>query len=323
VSLGRNEHGQHGKQARRASEGASESGREEDLMGQLGTQEREAARDLARWVGPFHNVTYYAPEIAEFKDAGMRGWWMAYFAYRAAPLGPVPASVVVATFYGFAPRMVERAVPAVWDVMTPRQALELRLDIVDRALRRLLGGTIASAELAEAAALARQATEGCDVAARPLFAGYAALPWPDQPHLQLCHASTLLRELRGDSHAIALAAEGVDGVECHLLMAAQGHGNRASILPIRGWTEAEWAAAQARLVERGWLLPGGKFTDEGRQARQAIEDHTVELSHEPCRRLGPERLDRLNRLMQPLMADLYEQGLPRTWPPPHLLRPAD
>jgi hypothetical protein len=291
-------------------------------MTELGAHERDAARDLARWVGPFHNVTYYAPEIEAFKDAGMRGWWMAYFAYRAAPLGPVPAKVVVATFYGFAPRMVERAVPAVWDVMTPRQALELRLEVVDRALRRLLGDAATSPRIAEAAALARQATEDCDVVARPLFAAYAALPWPDQPHLALWHAATLLRELRGDSHNVALAAAGVDGVECHVLMTAQGHGNRASILPIRGWTEDEWRAAEGRLAARGWLEADARFTEVGRRAREAIEDHTVGLANEPSRRLGPDRLARLNELMGPLMATLYEQGLPRTWPPPHLLRPS-
>ena len=55
-------------------------------------------RDLAR-VFTFHNVSYYAPEIKAFVDAGMRGSWMAYFAYRAAPMGAVPAEVVMATFY--------------------------------------------------------------------------------------------------------------------------------------------------------------------------------------------------------------------------------
>jgi len=42
-------------------------------------------RDLARVFTPFHNVAYYSSEIKAFVDAGMRGSWMAYFAYRAAP----------------------------------------------------------------------------------------------------------------------------------------------------------------------------------------------------------------------------------------------
>src|SRR5438067_820480 len=53
-------------------------------------------RDLARVFTPFHNVSYYSPEIKAFVDGGMRGSWMAYFAYRAAPMGAVPAEVVIA-----------------------------------------------------------------------------------------------------------------------------------------------------------------------------------------------------------------------------------
>src|SRR3712207_7111488 len=45
---------------------------------------------------------------SESAAAGLRGGWMSYFACRAAPLGPVPAAVVVATFYNFAPPMVDR-----------------------------------------------------------------------------------------------------------------------------------------------------------------------------------------------------------------------
>ena len=96
-------------------------------------------RDLARVFTPFHNVSYYAPEINAFVDAGMRGWWMAYFAYRAAPMGTVPAEVVIATFYNFAPRMIQRAVPEVWSVMSPAAAMALRDHCVDQALRQRQG----------------------------------------------------------------------------------------------------------------------------------------------------------------------------------------
>ncbi len=39
---------------------------------------------------------------------------------------------------------------------------------------------------------------------RPLYAAHAELPWPDEPHLVLWHAVTLLREYRGDGHVAAL-----------------------------------------------------------------------------------------------------------------------
>jgi hypothetical protein len=37
---------------------------------------------------------------------------------------------------------------------------------------------------------------------RPLHAGHAELPWPDSPLAALWHATTLLREYRGDGHII-------------------------------------------------------------------------------------------------------------------------
>ena len=278
-------------------------------------------RDLARMFNSIHNVTYYASEMSAFKDAGMRGWWMAYFAYRAAPMGPVPAEMVVATFYNFAPRMVQRAVPAVWDVMSPQQVIALRDRCVDQALRRLLAGHLDDPELTDAAQLARQAIEGCLPTGRALYAGYAALPWPEAPHRVLWHACTLLREHRGDSHAIALAAAAVDGVEANVLMVAHGHGNKASILPIRGWTSEEWDAGVARLIERRWLNPDGTFTNPGQAGRREIEAHTDRLADEPYRRLGSQATQRLMALAAPYMDLLQRGGITTAWPPSHLLRP--
>jgi hypothetical protein len=273
-------------------------------------------RDLARVFTPFHNVSYYAPEIHAFVDAGMRGWWMAYFAYRAAPMGTVPAEVVIATFYNFAPHMIRRAVPEVWSVMSPAAATALRDQCVDQALRRLLADRLNDAALAKAARLARESIEGCDPGSRVLYAAHTALPWPHEPHRMLWHASTLLREHRGDSHTLALAAADVDGVQAHILMAARGQGTKATILPLRGWTSEEWDDGVARLVERGWLHPNGTFTAQGARSRQEIEAQTDRLAHEPFRRLGPERAQRLLDLMQPYVKQLYSGGIATQWPPP-------
>lgn len=280
-------------------------------------------RDLARVFTPFHNVSYYSPEINAFVDAGMRGWWMAYFAYRVAPMGPVPAEVAISTFYNFAPRMIQRAIPAVWDVMSPAAAIQLRDQCVDQALRRLLAGHLADSELAEAAELARDSIEGCEPGSRVLYAAHTALPWPEEPHLVLWHACTLLREHRGDSHIIALASADITGVEPHILMAARGQGNKESILPIRDWTSEEWDAGVTRLAERGWLNPDGTFTETGQTSRRDIETHTDRLTNEPFRRLGPQRAQRLIDLMQPYIERLHSGGIATQWPPPHLQRPRD
>ncbi len=285
------------------------------------------AQQLARRFTTFHNVTYYAPEINRFteppfRDEGMRGWWMAYFGYRSAPLGRASAELVTSTFYNFAPRMVARAVPAIWDVVTPQQALDLRLELVDRAFTRIFGDDVDSEPMVRAANLARRAIDGVDVGARPLYAGHCTLPWPtSSAAMTLWHATTLLREHRGDSHNLALAAAEVDGVECHVLMSGIGHGNRATILSIRGWNIEEWDSALARLAERGWAHGDGTLTDAGRAARKAIEEHTNRLALAPWRRLGADDSEALCALLDPMVDVLHTRGgIPGKWPPPHLRR---
>ncbi|MEM9565229.1 MAG: hypothetical protein AAGA93_21585 [Actinomycetota bacterium] len=279
-------------------------------------------RRLARQVEAIHTVAYYSPEIGRLTDDGYRGWWHAYFAYRAAPMGPVPASVVTATFYNFAPRMVERAVPGVWGILTPAEILARRNELVAEALGRIWADGRLDAELAEAAELSARAVAAIEIEARPLAAAHAELPWPDgSPALRLWHACTIWREYRGDGHNLALAAAGVDGLESHLLMAAHGHGNQATITGIRGWTDEEWAAAGERLTSRGILVADGTYTDAGRRFRSDVEGATDERSAGPLDRLEPDEVARLQDLLGVITADLLECGaVPGVWPPPNVRR---
>jgi len=59
-------------------------------------------------------------------------------------------------------------------------------------------------------------------AGRALAAANADLPWPDEPHLVLWHAISLLREHRGDGHITALLAAGLDPCEALVSFAAIG-----------------------------------------------------------------------------------------------------
>src|SRR5690606_11291747 len=80
-----------------------------------GRMDAPTARRLWLVGEPIHALTYFSTDAtAAWEAAGVRGFWRGYFATRAAPLGPVGAGPVVATFYNFAPGMVERALPAVW-----------------------------------------------------------------------------------------------------------------------------------------------------------------------------------------------------------------
>src|SRR2546426_636027 len=76
----------------------------------------------------------------------------------------------------------------------------------------------------EGAELARDAARrACEaIEGRALFAGHASLPWPDDDHLVLWHALTLLREFRGDGHVAALTVAGLTGCEALVVHGATG-----------------------------------------------------------------------------------------------------
>ena len=249
-------------------------------MGEIprGENDTSQIRALARLVEPIHTICYYAPEVAGFSDAGFKGWWHAYFAYRSAPMGAVSAPAVTAAFYNFAPAMVSRAVPNCWDVMSPAAVHSLQIQLTGQALQRSLGDFADQTAISQSAATLRKFAGQLPIGARPLYAAWAAEPWPTasdaaaspaatQPTvsdtaagpaasddlLALWHGCTLLREFRFDGHNIALATNDLDPVECHVMMVTHGHGNAATIQKIRGWTEAEWDAACERLTQRGWI----------------------------------------------------------------------
>jgi hypothetical protein len=268
-----------------------------------------AARSMWPVFETYHAVTYFAPESAEgYRNLGLKGGWMGYFASRSAPMGPVPAEVVTAVFFNFHPAMVARAIPDAWALARPADVLTVRLRAVDAALRRLLPDEVGSEEMAEAAELAREASLAGHLAGRPLYGALRSLSWPEEPHLVLWHACTLLREHRGDGHVASLLAEGLDGVEAHVTVAAAGQVPREMLQVNRKWDDDEWIAAEERLTARGWLNRQGGLTEEGRAGRQRIEDRTDELASEPWRLLGLEGTARLAELMTPMARAIVERG---------------
>src|SRR5580693_9728145 len=221
---------------------------------------------------PVHDVTYFVPEaLRAFTEAGLRGYWRGYFAGRAAPLGGTRAAVVAASFYNFAPAFVARAIPGVWDLITPQEAIAVREAGAAASLRRLLGGR--EAEAAKAADLLWRAVEDLDFAGRALSAANAELPVSADPLTRLWQAATLLREHRGDGHFAALAAADVDGCEAVVLRCCMDL-RREAVQPVRGWTDEQWDDALARLADRGWVGADGQLTNAGQAAHDAVEDAT-------------------------------------------------
>jgi len=257
----------------------------------------------------YHAHIYFVPEAAEaYRALGLKGGWMGYFASRSAALGPASPGLVTAVFFNFHPAMVARALPDAWALASPDDVLAARLRSADVALRRLIPDHVGSPAEAEAAALAREAAEAPALAGRPLFGALRSLSWPEEPHLQLWHACTLLREHRGDGHVAALTAAGLDGCEAHVTIAAAGGIPRETLQLNRKWSDEEWAAAEERLKERAWLDAGGALTDAGRAGRAEVEARTDALAEEPWRALGPQRTERLLELLAPMARAINAAG---------------
>ncbi|MCV7237617.1 hypothetical protein A5765_00710 [Mycolicibacterium celeriflavum] len=264
------------------------------------------ARRFFERLEPVHAITYFAPEARSALDGlGYKSFWMGYFAARSAPLGVVPAEVVTAAFYNFAPHRVAKALPAAWDVAAPADALRARLESAVAALKRY--GVGDGDDVTVAADLAAEVARNASVDGRPLFAANAALPWPDEPLAKLWHATTLLREQRGDGHVAVLLAHGISGRESNVLHAAAGRVPREMIMRSRDYDDEQWRFYEDRLASRG-LLRGGGLTDAGRDLKQRIEDCTDTLALPALDALDDDEVEALFRALTPITRKVIAGG---------------
>ncbi|MER7640322.1 hypothetical protein [Streptomyces sp. NPDC126522] len=258
-----------------------------------------AGRRCHNALNSLHATLYFSPDLGkEFGALGITHPGAVNFAVRAAAMGPVGPGTVTATFYNYKYDLVARHVPGVWETASPEQCLHARTRAVDATLRRLLGeDVVASEEMAEAARLALRAAEACTRPARPLYAAYADLPVPEEPHLAYFHAATLLREHRGDGHLTALLSAGLDGLEAVVTHTATGRGTTPKwVFRTRGWNQEEWDATSEGLRERGLLDGDGELTEAGVALRAGIESETDRLDRAPYEHLGAEGVVRLTEL---------------------------
>lgn len=228
-------------------------------------------RGLWTLLEPVHAVSYFAPQArAAFEAAGLRGFWRGYFAGRAAPLGAVDAAPVIGMFSGFAPAMVQRALPAVWAFAGPSEALAARSTGASDALRALAPEEPFPVVLS----ILSRVVAALDPAGRPLGAANAALSMrEDDAHARLWQLATTLREYRGDGHVAAAVASDVAGLELVVLRCGLDL-RRDVVQPARGWSDEDWTRATQRLARRGWVAADGTATAEGRSILVDIERAT-------------------------------------------------
>jgi hypothetical protein len=273
----------------------------------------DVARRTWRSLEAVHGMIYFTPHAPpRYGEVGVTHHRSGYFGSRVAAMGPVSAEVVTATFYNFHPALVRRSMDGLWERTTPQAMLGARLAAVDDSLRQAFGDELMSShELAAAASVLRRAAlVACErPEGRPLFAAHAALDWPDEPHLALWHAQTLLREFRGDGHLAALVLEGLSGLDALVSHAASGDVPAAALQATRAWSDDEWAAGTASMAERGLVHPDGTFTDEGRAQRDRIESVTDRIATAPWAAIGAVACDELRSIGKVLTRRVIDAGL--------------
>jgi hypothetical protein len=256
---------------------------------------------------PVHAVVYFDEDCrASMTGLGLRGFWMGYFAGRAAPLGPASPDLVAATFFNFAPPMVARALPDAWAIADPHRVWAARRAGAAGALRRMAPDVDDLA--GRALPLLARAVAAGSVAGRPLFAATRAAGWPDDPVEALWHACTCLREHRGDGHVAALTASGLDAVEALVLFAASEGLPEALFLAARGWSADDWAAATGRLQDRG-LFGAAGITAAGTRLRHTVEAMTDLQAARPYAALGGREQQELSDLVGPLGEAIHHAGV--------------
>ncbi|NNE96947.1 MAG: hypothetical protein HKN24_13055 [Acidimicrobiales bacterium] len=265
------------------------------------------ARRLWERYEPIHAVTYFSPvSMTAAATAGLKGFWMGYFGFRAAPMGAVSAATVEATFANFAPARVRRAVPDAWSFAAPAVLLDARRTSAAAALRELDDDVEATATAANP--MLERIVEAGEGLGRVLFAANKALPLPEDPVERLWQLCTCLREHRGDGHVMALAGEEVTGPQAHLLRIAEGGFAEDKILLARGFDQDEWNTAKDSLRARG-LLENGMLTEVGAALRVRIEQRTDQLADPPLRALSSGELEALLAALDPTARAIGGSGM--------------
>jgi hypothetical protein len=168
-----------------------------------------------------------------------------YVAGRGGVLGDTPAAVVAAAFVFFAPDVVEAAWERSASVMSRGDAAREWAGRCHVVAREQFPEDFEWSMLAD---LLGRVVHAAAPAGAPLFAGWRALPEPDDVQALALHRLNALRELRGALHGAAVLTVGLTPVEAIVV-------RTPAMIPVFGWQEAppdpapfneRWALAEAR-----------------------------------------------------------------------------
>ena len=207
----------------------------------------------------------------------------AYVWARAATLGEPDAGVVVSSFAVFEPGMLTATYDTARATCDRTELLEARAT----ATIESLAATLAGVDVGPVADRLAAAVGGADATGRPLYAGLARQPWPDESVGRLWRACELAREHRGDSHVAACIADRLDPVAMNVLTELWLGMPLGSYSATRGWSPDAIAASADGLRAAG-LLDGDELSAAGRARRDGIEATTDAMESSIVAALGDD-----------------------------------
>ncbi|MGI8664127.1 MAG: SCO6745 family protein [Acidimicrobiales bacterium] len=206
------------------------------------TPEHAAAATASAVSGLSSKFMFDAATYAAGAELGFAGIDF-YFAGRGGVLGDVDADVVAAGFVFFNPTTVRAGWAASHGVMTRHEAAAAFADCAMAWATAHLGDDVDWARLAS---LAGTIASAASPAAAPVFAGWRALPVPQDPKHAAMHQMNALRELRNARHGVAV-------VSCGIPVGDAVRHRSALMTGIFGWDDgpipdavaAQWEEAEA------------------------------------------------------------------------------
>ena len=268
------------------------------------------ARRLRDAIEPLATVCFWSEPAYQAYAARGLDFLQGYVWGRASALGEPEPTVAAAAFGVFEPGLVADLYASGRAVCSLDDVRAAKVEGVSAALRAVLGDPDEAEGLAGTTAALRSAAAAVPTVGRPFFAGWTAVPYPDDAWAQLWQACSTLRELRGDGHLAALVATGLNGTEANILTELWVGWEPLAYTGSRAWPAEVMAAATASLEARG-LVAAGALTPAGHQLREQLEIAT-DLAVQPA--IDALGLD-LDQLVERL-AGWADRVVERGWFPP-------
>lgn len=205
---------------------------------------------------------YFVPETKVIAEGLGLDSFRFYFLGRGGVLGDVEAPVVASAFGYFKPELVAKMWDTAKAVVAPREAGRA----FHLACAGLGGRLIAEVDgLAAFCAAAEAVNAAADPAGLPLYAGIRCEPRVEDLPGRAMQLITVLRELRGGAHLLAVRAVGLDAKTAHWI-------SRPGDIAMFGWSEDE--APTITDADRAAMVEAEALTDRLVTPAYAVLDDT-------------------------------------------------